>query len=241
MTDMRITCNSADVAIVTPTGDRPLAFSLCERWMETQDYPGTVQWVVVDDGKQPTECTLGQQHIIRERGNAKGHTLTRNMRVALEELYTHALLIVEDDDWYAPNYVSTMLERLKEHDMVGEKRTIHYHIRKAQFFVVKKHYASLASTCFTGRKAFDRLYEQCNKRNTPDLDSYLWKKSDIAKKLYDPTCRPLIVQIKGMPGRRGHTKSHVKDHRYRADNNHARLREWLADDMCVYEEFVLNA
>lgn len=40
------------MTLITPTGVRPKAWSICERLMARQTYDGPVQWVIVDDGQQ---------------------------------------------------------------------------------------------------------------------------------------------------------------------------------------------
>ena len=72
------------VTLITPTGDRPQCFRLCEHWMRRQTYDGTVQWIVVDDGHSPTRATQGQIYIRREpQEGDPPHTLCANLRLAL--------------------------------------------------------------------------------------------------------------------------------------------------------------
>ena len=45
------------IQLLTPTGMRPEAFALCERWMAAQTYDGPCTWFVVDDGAVPLKLT----------------------------------------------------------------------------------------------------------------------------------------------------------------------------------------
>ena len=65
------------ITLITPTGDRHEAFALCEKWIGRQSYIGQIQWVVVDDGHEPTETTLGQEVLRPEP--VEGYSLCRNL------------------------------------------------------------------------------------------------------------------------------------------------------------------
>jgi hypothetical protein len=67
------------IVLVTPTGDRPEAFALCEKYVASQTVKPDV-WIVVDDGEVPAVCTMKQHYIRRNRQiDEMSHTLPLNM------------------------------------------------------------------------------------------------------------------------------------------------------------------
>ena len=53
------------ITLITPTGDRPLAFALCQNWMRKQTVL-PFQWVVVDDGKIPMKPYVPMEYVRRK-------------------------------------------------------------------------------------------------------------------------------------------------------------------------------
>lgn len=220
------------VTLITPTGDRPSAFRLCERWMAQQDYTGPIQWIVIDDGKRPTEVTRGQQYI-RETP-LDHHSLCRNLRTAIPHIGGECVLIIEDDDYYHPHYISTMVGRLQNADLVGEVGAKYYYVRERKYFhFVNEHTHS--SLCRTGmtRAVMDTL-RQCSEGRNASVDLRLWKQwtgSRITWKDTDQT-QSLCVGIKGMEGR---TSPNWKvSRKSKADTDGATLRKWVGNDWTHY-------
>jgi len=99
------------ITAITPTGDRPLAFSLCRRWMEGQTLKPD-QWIVVDDGKKPMAPFDGIDYIRREPlPSDPKFTLAENLKAAIPHVKGDQILIIEDDEYYAPRYVEEMIKR----------------------------------------------------------------------------------------------------------------------------------
>ena len=72
--------------------------------MACQTYSGPLQWVVVDDVIPVTRMTMDQS-FVRPRPEWRGqHTLARNLREGLRLVQNDLVLIIEDDDWYSPEY-----------------------------------------------------------------------------------------------------------------------------------------
>ena len=99
------------IIAITPTGGRPEAFLLCEMWMARQTRQPDL-WIVVDDVEPQTSCTMNQIHIApTEPWNDGPSTQHRNILLALDYIESeiggdgHKLLFIEDDDYYAADYV----------------------------------------------------------------------------------------------------------------------------------------
>jgi len=189
------------ITVITPTGDRPEAFALCERWMSQQTYTGQIQWIVVDDGVEPTACTMGQQYILQRP--MQHHSLCRNLRAAIPHIKGECIFVVEDDDYYAPHYLSTMVGRLQRADLVGEFGAKYYYLRHKSYRHnhQSEHHASLCRTGMT--RAVLQTLERSAQGWHPSVDLRLWRAwrgSTFTWRDADGT-QSLCVGMKGVEGR----------------------------------------
>ena len=98
------------ISVITLTGGREIAFTLCERWMKRQTLKPD-EWIVVDDYEKRTKCKMGQKVIRRKPFWRPGEmTLQKNLLEALKIVTGDIILIIEDDDWYSPNYIENILD-----------------------------------------------------------------------------------------------------------------------------------
>lgn len=192
------------MTLITPTRDRLQSFALCEQWISEQDYKGTFQWIVVDDGREHVVCRCGQLHLIREENDPPRHSLCRNIRHAFPWIRGDKILVIEDDDWYSPTYVRRMSAYMEQASLVGERGAKYYHLHPPGWYVHKLHqHASLCRTGFTA----DVLpaFWSVAQGDHPSIDMRLWRdwhgSSHLIEDL-DGTAR-LCVGIKGMPGTGG--------------------------------------
>jgi hypothetical protein len=125
----KFTSTDKNITVITCTGDRPEAFNLCKYWLSRQTVQPT-QWIVVDDGKVPMNPPDNCQYIRREpKETDPPHTLCLNLLEALEKVKGGYIVIFEDDDWYSPKYIETMLGFLNHYDMVGVGSLVFYSLR----------------------------------------------------------------------------------------------------------------
>jgi glycosyltransferase involved in cell wall biosynthesis len=200
--------------------------------MRQQSYTGPVQWIVVDDGETPTTCTMSQEYI-REQP-IKAHSLCRNMRAAIPRINGDVVLIIEDDDYYHPHYVSTMVGRLQHADLVGEFGAKYYYIRhnKWRHRHDRENHASLCRTGIT--RAVIPTLAECSIGNHPSIDLRLWsdwKGSTLWWKDIDGT-QSLCVGIKGVKGRQSCGWKPVRD--AQRDQDREILRRWIGEDARHY-------
>lgn len=222
------------VTLITCTGDRPRSFRLLERWMERQTYGGPIQWLVVDDGQVPTVMHRGQHHIRRKPSDGDAlPSMNMNLLAALPHINRPNVLIIEDDDYYPDDYVRQMLEWLREHEIVGQSRGLHYHLEKKAWMQARED--DFASLCRTGMRTY--LLEQLGCAayvNDVAVDTRLWKNTGAKKLLVpEPTVAARCVSIKGVPGRRGYTWDKIRS--WQSDRNGYKLREWIGEDAEHYE------
>ena len=224
------------VTLITATGDRPQAFRLCEFWMSRQTCAGPVQWIVVDDGQIPTKVRRGQQYIRREpRKGDPRHTMCANLRQAWKHVKHDNILIIEDDDYYAPNYIETMLLWLREAELVGEVGAKYYFVRTRQFRVFTEH--EHASLCRSGfRRSVLPLVQKLSSGDDWRLDLKMWSQWKGSKYLRRESSggRAISVSMKGMPGRAGVTHRISPNWIMKDDRDLGQLQEWLGCDHEYY-------
>lgn len=210
--------------VITPTGDRPEAIALLRRWMAKQTLKPK-QWIIVDDGKKPLPMVHEAQVIRREpRFNDDPCTLGANLRAAIPHIKHDKILIMEDDDWYGPDYIETMAALLDDHELAGIAGTKCYHIKVPGYRAMGRgDHASLSQTGF--RKSF---IPQVLKAipGSCEVDMRIW--ADFTKgpgHLIDGSQRQLHCAMKGLPGRAGAGVGHIQKY-HTADPGLKRLQKW---------------
>jgi hypothetical protein len=194
------------VTVITPTGARPEAFAECVKHARSQDYEGEVTWIVIDDGPEamPTPEVSGWKviHIRPEPLWQPGqNTQARNMRIGLK-LAEGNVIVMEDDDWYAPWWVRSCVERLAHHPLIGESHSEYYNLKSGSVTPCRNaRHASLCSTAFRDHitESFLDICQTAHKY----LDMVLWRQHAHEGKLYRPEPERGVRGIKGYPGRPG--------------------------------------
>ncbi|WP_414490531.1 glycosyltransferase family A protein [Stenotrophomonas maltophilia] len=224
------------LTLLTATGARPAAWALCERWMARQDYAGPVRWIIVDDGPEPQPVTLRREGwqlvLVRPSPHwAPGqNTQARNLLKGLAAVGPEErLVIIEDDDWYAPDWLTTVAAELEHAELVGEHRARYYNVeqRRGRQLANTGH-ASLCSTAMRGSALRD-FADACRVR-PKFIDLELWRR---------PRDRRLfgghrVVGIKGLPGRGGIGMGHDPDFKGEADASGDLMRGWVGEDAEEY-------
>ncbi|MBN4999090.1 glycosyltransferase family 2 protein [Stenotrophomonas maltophilia] len=224
------------LTLLTATGARPAAWALCERWMARQDYSGPVRWIIVDDGPEPQSVTFRREGwqlvLVRPSPHwAPGqNTQARNLLKGLAAVGSEErLVIIEDDDWYAHDWLTTVATELQHAELVGEHRARYYNVehRRGRQLANTGH-ASLCSTAMRGSALRD-FADACRSR-PKFIDLELWRR---------PRHRRLfgghrVVGIKGLAGRGGIGMGHDPDFKGEADPCGSLLRDWIGADAEVY-------
>lgn len=224
------------LTLLTATGCRPEAWALCERWMAAQTYTGPVRWVIVDDGAEKQLVTFSREgwslqivwpdHVWQPGMN----TQALNLLAGLDWVGPDdKVVIVEDDDHYAPDWLAHVDKQLDGFELVGEMRARYYNTAqmRGRQLQNEKH-ASLCATALQGA-AIDQLRQLC----LPDvtfIDMHLWRGTAI-KKLFTGN---RVVGIKGLPGRGGIGMGHKPDFRGTPDPSGELLRSWIGQDAEAY-------
>lgn len=225
------------LTLITPTSDRPAAFALCERWMARQTYRGPLDWIVVDDGAARVVPSRGQQHLRREPASDPRGSFAGNLLAGLttaRDLPHEKILFIEDDDWYAPDYLALMCDWLEGADIAGEARARYYHLPTRRWMLCPN--TDRASLCQTGirRGLLQPLLDHLTAHPSTFVDIHLWKTlaADARQLLWGETLHS--VGIKGLPGKQGIGIGHRLGERHRCDTDGSVLKSWMGEDAEIY-------
>lgn len=222
------------LTLVTPTGCRPAAWALCERWMARQTYAGPVRWIVVDDGEQAQPVSFRrddwQVEVIRPQPfwRPGDNTQARNFRSALARVGDDArVAVIEDDDYYAPGWLQRVVDELETAELIGQGWNRYYHAKTGAIRINGNDtHASLCASAFRS-DALALFRRQCD-RGPRLLDVPMWKHAHSRRVFNDS----LVIGIKGMPGRAGIAGGHEMTTDQPFD-----LREWIGADAEAYAQF----
>lgn len=232
------------ITLLTATGARPVAWSLCEKWMLQQTYSGPVRWVIVDDGITPQPITFERPGwelvLIRPSPfwspgmNTQARNILKGLGACDPKL---PLIFIEDDDHYSPDWISHILLYLQNYELVGEVRARYYNYKtKTARQLANIHHSSLCSTGLRGANAMNLLASHCA-HGVKFIDLNLWRNFKGPKHLFAGT---RVTGIKGLPGREGIGMGHKPDFAGTPDRNQDILRSWIgADAVRVYNEHIV--
>lgn len=224
------------LTLLTATGARPEAWAICEQLMAAQDYAGPVRWVIVDDGEEAQPITFSREGwelvVIRPEPfwQPGQNTQARNLRAGLAVIESHEhVVVIEDDDHVASDWLSFVAMNLAIAELVGEPRARYYNLALRRGRQLKnENHASLCSTAMRG-SALSEFRKICA-RSPKFIDIELWG-SVKSKFLFEGK---RVTGIKGMPGRGGIGMGHRDDFTGQADPNGDLLRSWVGDAARFY-------
>lgn len=235
------------IVLITPTGARLDQFKLCAGFMIRQTYEGGVKWIIVDDASPLTTNIVQDDFrkgwdiikvypVPRWRGQ---NTQARNLRAGLDTMVKNydlkdveAIFIIEDDDYYRPEYLSKMMEQKKDFWAWGETRTVYYNVKWRRFLINGNiSHSSLFQTAFTP----DLLNEFRATMNHKFIDAGFWKVVKNKNLFFNNF---LSVGIKGMPGRGGIGAGHSLGMTMSNDIEMRYLRKLIGlQDAQLYERY----
>lgn len=222
--------------LLTATGARPAAWAICEKLMAAQRYAGPVTWIIVDDGPEAQPVAFQRDGwdlvIIRPEPFWKlgDNTQARNLLAGLDVVPPDArLVIIEDDDYYAPDWLDVVDQALDKAELVGEIRARYYNLPQQRFReLMNTGHSSLCSTAMRGA-ALARFRTECRRRHT-FIDMHLWRAAK-SRHLFNGH---RVVGMKGLPGRGGIGIGHNRNFRGQHDPGGKVLRQWVGADAELY-------
>ena len=199
------------ISLVTPHADRPDAVQLCERYVRRFRVPQghRLEWVLVDGGEVPERDVEADVYVRHRPSVHPAQNLCANFLTAIKVANGNIILVIEDDDWYHPDYVCHMVGLLQDSQMAGLKHSHYYHLPSRQYssFGNTKH-SSLCTTGFQEEIVEGMIprVEKMLKHRHKYIDLNLWRGYEVSKQLSDR--RDLSLGIKGMPGKKGLCSGH---------------------------------
>lgn len=197
--------------IIPDRGDRPKLLKNCLRMLDAQ----TIQpWVTVVVNHKPYNdfCDITQRYRM-------GYDSLRNCGL-------DCIFLIENDDYYSPDYLQIMVDKWVESgkpEILGTNYTIYYHIKEKAYFTMK--HERRASAMNTMLKPDIKINWPVD--HEPYTDLFLWK--TLKGFTFSP---PTIISIGikhgiGLCGGRNHNDYM---HRYiNKDSDSLFLREYMDD------------
>ncbi len=245
------------LALITPTRGRPVALNLCRHYVHrmAERCPEPITWIVVEGeereaggmkahfGSIPLSQgrALETVHIRVPSKGIYGHqSLACNVQTGLREareLGLRFVAVIEDDDWYAPDYASWVLRALADYPLVGEGRSLYYNVHSGCWRLCQNMgHASLCSTAWDDT-ALPNVVDQAINRclnNEGFLDLLIWghRGGWVA-----PPAPRRVVGLKGLPGIKGIGVGHQSGNLPCADADGSFLRVIIGEDSEVYRKF----
>jgi glycosyltransferase involved in cell wall biosynthesis len=208
--------------------------------MANQNYDGLVRWLIIDDGQESQPISFSSKNWVLEvikpkhRWRQGLNTQQKNLLEGLSQVdKDENLVIIEDDDYYHPDYLQTVESWLKYASLVGECNSRYYNVSSKKYRELPNYFhSSLCSTAM--RDEALEFFRLVCKENESLIDLNLWKKYTGTKKLHRTD---LVTGIKGLPGRMGIGIGHKAGFQGKIDKDGAVLSDWLKDDVTLYERY----
>jgi len=210
------------IAVVTPDrNDRPWFLHEMYRMMESQTKKPDL-WRLVNYPSKSDECDI-----------------TERYRYAYELLSDEydVILFMENDDYYHPTYIETMLSEWERHgkpDIFGTNYTIYYHIKLKKWFTFNHtRRSSMMSTLIK-----TKLDIQWPVDSEPYTDAHLWKQ--LKGVTFKPE-RHICLGIKHGSTVSGGSFHNDRLHRYENDDfDGSLLKSITGDSYNFYKELCEN-
>lgn len=214
------------ISVITPTCNRPKGIEYLKEYMARQ----TIQpdeWIVCNGGDKINDPQIKEIHDPRPAGAGN---LANNISNGLQECSGDIILIMEDDDWYAPNHIEVQLKHLENCNATGDNTLRYYNLHRRAWRVMRNRGAALCQTAFR-RKVIDHMTKavaQAVRSNSFGIDGLFWQ--SVPKTVHNDHT---VVGIKGIEGTPGLGIGHRPDGNWTQGAN--KLREWIGTDADKYE------
>jgi hypothetical protein len=223
------------ISVLTPTADRPVAFALVEKYMARQTMQPD-EWIVADGGEGPTKCTMGQRHLHEARPPGAAN-FAENLLRGAASVTGDIIIFFEDDDWYAPNHIETIIGQLNGAALLaGDDQQRYYHVGQRCWRIFQNKGASLCQTAMRRSvlPRFEAVVRECLAAGKFHIDYTLWMRTPDSERSLART--DTVLGIKGLPGRAGLGIGHrPSGPLWNRDPALTQLRAWIGQDVGLYE------
>lgn len=221
------------ISVITPTCDRPAGIALAERYMARQ----TVQpdeWIVADSGQLAAPLTMGQRHI-RQPMPPGARNLASNIIALLDAVRGEAVILWEDDDWYAPDHIEACIEGLCSQAAYGCATLRYYNVAHRMHIRMSNNGAALCQTALRRELVPDlrAAAVAAHAANDFGIDGRFWR-----PRRHMARGAQTVIGIKGLPGTPGlgigHRPKLAGGRPWQSDKDGNVLREWIGADAESY-------
>ena len=204
------------IALITPTGERPNQIKSCASFMKRQTYKGDVLWIVVDDGKESSVSFLDtmvfpenwkiEVILPNPKWEPGQNTQSRNLKEGIDFIKGRTditnIYIIEDDDFYFPNYLEVMEQKMQGFIAASEINTIYFNTKTLNpIYNSNSRHGSLFQTAFKFELISE--FQKILASHPKFIDIQFWKLLPANKVNLFSLNSPLSIGIKGLPGRPG--------------------------------------
>ena len=230
------------LGLITPTRNRAKSFALTERWIYLQTVQPD-QWIVVNDGPEEYFYTRAQEVVIRAPEPNEGHSLPLNLLAGLKSVNTDYLAIIEDDDWFHPEYLAAFGPWMdKGFDLMGFKPSRHFNLSSHRFRMFRKSWCNLGSTVLkveTMKRALEAVCRGQASAGRWGVDVGLWAIHGARHAILNNLVVPkgtreqpeaYHVGLKGLPGEPGIGMGHKATSGYVDPPSLPTLYAWIGKD-----------
>jgi glycosyltransferase involved in cell wall biosynthesis len=122
------------VTVITPTRNRSNFLRKASRYFQTQDYPN-LEWLILDDSTEPSPVPPSSAQNVFYEHVDQALSIGEKRNLLIERARGEIIVQFDDDDFYSPHYVSSMVKALKERqaDLLNLRAWFLYDVR-SQFF-----------------------------------------------------------------------------------------------------------
>ena len=227
------------ITLITPSGERHEAIKQTCYYIERFNDPNLpIQWILSDDSSEhyTIDCPNNIRNFIHQKRKYPGdksNSFRCNLITALPHILYNKIVIIEDDDWYHPDYLKYYSSRLDNYQLVGEGPAHYYNVKSRTYRVLGNN--KRASFCQTALRTeiINKLLVSCY-RDSAFVDARLWDKS--CRKFIFQDDKPHCIGIKGMPGRTGIGIGHRMNNG-KKDPDLKILKKWIGSDAEYYAKF----
>lgn len=237
------------IILITPTGFRARQFELLKIWMLRQTYLDEVAWIIVDDCIPITTNCVAENFkdkwtIIKiypspvwKGQNSQARNIGAGIKVMRDNFNNkdiEAVFIIEDDDYYRPDYLERMMINFKSYHLIGERNTIYYNVVHRRYITnANIIHASLFQTAF--KIEVLPIFESCY--SAKFIDCVFWSKVRNNYLFYE---NDLAIGMKGMSGRGGIGAGHSRAMNMKDDSSLQYLQKLIGtEDAKYYEEYYI--
>ena len=202
------------VCVITPTGDRPLTLKILRDCIESQTVKPN-KWIIIDDGQFDSSIIvrdLPYVSYVKRPRTESGNTIKENMLKAFDICNAQNIIIMEDDDWYAPDYIESMLEGLKHNKLVGIRPYMYYSLKTKSYMIRgQRNSMSIWATTAFHPDLIPEIRKVINITKDHSIDINVWNALGQKFGYVFEKDHMMHVGIKNAPGRNGTTGTHDKE------------------------------